>query len=109
MGQVTSLSDRADSRREIIRGLAQYQENERRRERIYEMAQRDTAAWDPDWGGECPWRAPDPEMEELRRKCHLMPIQKAHKGTLVDKYYIPICLICLALMWAAVAAVDAFM
>lgn len=28
--------------------------------------------WDPEWGGPCPWRASDPEFEELRRKARLI-------------------------------------
>ena len=28
--------------------------------------------WDKEWGGDCPWREPDPEMEALRRKARLI-------------------------------------
>lgn len=38
----------------------------------YKARQTSQTLWDEQWGGPCPWRASDPEFEELRRKAGIV-------------------------------------
>lgn len=69
MGQML-YRDSEESRKQIIAGLDEYRRLQAEK-RIRQSVARDINEWEQDWGGPCPWREPDPEMDKLRRAAGL--------------------------------------
>lgn len=79
--------------------------------RIRLSVARNIPEWDEEWGGDCPWRKPDPEFEELRRRAGLLPKEDALKRSSVDTFWIPLILIIgfLAFLFGLYYILDLFM
>lgn len=67
--------------------------------------------WDSEWGGDCPWRKPDPELEKLRVRAGLLPREDALKRSSVDTFWIPLILTIgfLAILFGMYYILDLFL
>lgn len=51
------------------------------------MAHTKKVEWDSEWGGDCPWREPDPEMDKLRRKAGLKELHPPPWYKRIARFY----------------------
>lgn len=68
-------------------GLAEHQQRRRDDSRIRLSVARNIPEWDSEWGGDCPWREPDPEMDKLRRKAGLKELHPPPWYKRIARFY----------------------
>lgn len=77
---VHQLREREESAKQIKDGLAEYNRQQEETRRAFDSK---PYTWSDDWGGDCPWRASDPEIEDLRRRAGLTPLPM--KKSFIDR------------------------